>query len=369
MTHLKSRKHRYLLIFLMPVLCVATACTPNPVLQDGPPGMETGEIDGVRFYLSGNAPDVTPATEFGICLMGGGSDEPNALKWMIERSGGGDFVVIRASGGSGYNPYIHDELGGVDSVLTLIIDSRAKADTAAVNEKVRQAEALFIAGGDQTAYDNFWNGSHLEDTIHHLMNVKKIPVGGTSAGMAILSGVAYLPQHLGVYASEALNDPYHENMEALRTDFLVVPFMAHTVTDTHFSERDRDRNPPGRLGRTIAFLARIVSDGISVHTLARAIACDERTAVCFDETGTARVFGFSPQRDDNAFFFSCNSRPDRCESGSPLDWKNAVRVYRIPGTQEGEFTFNLANWSSDGGSWHQVNVDNGSLTNDIQTPN
>lgn len=40
--------------------------------------------------------------------MGGGTDVDAAFKWMIERSGGGNFVVIRTAGTDAYNPYIYN---------------------------------------------------------------------------------------------------------------------------------------------------------------------------------------------------------------------------------------------------------------------
>jgi hypothetical protein len=39
---------------------------------------------------------------------------------MIDKAGGGDFVVVRATGSDGYNQYIYD-MGGVDSVESLVI--------------------------------------------------------------------------------------------------------------------------------------------------------------------------------------------------------------------------------------------------------
>ena len=38
--------------------------------------------------------------------MGGGEDSDDAFRWMCQRSGGGDFLVVRARGNDDYNPYI-----------------------------------------------------------------------------------------------------------------------------------------------------------------------------------------------------------------------------------------------------------------------
>ncbi|MCX8489961.1 MAG: hypothetical protein ORN54_02730 [Cyclobacteriaceae bacterium] len=94
-------------------------------------------------------------TQFGVVLMGGSTDVDEAIKWMIAKSGGGDFVVIRATGSTGYNDYIK-QLGNANSVETLLIDSRDKANLAEASEKIRNAEALFIASGNQSNYVKYW---------------------------------------------------------------------------------------------------------------------------------------------------------------------------------------------------------------------
>jgi glutamine amidotransferase PdxT len=54
-----------------------------------------------------------------------------------------------------------------------------------VIDTIRNAEALFIAGGDQSDYVKLWKGTPIEDAIHHVA-AKPAPVGGTGAGMAIM---------------------------------------------------------------------------------------------------------------------------------------------------------------------------------------
>jgi cyanophycinase len=50
------------------------------------------------LVLVARQPMLVHATEAGFVLAGGGKDVEEAMKWMIERSGGGDFVILRASG-------------------------------------------------------------------------------------------------------------------------------------------------------------------------------------------------------------------------------------------------------------------------------
>ena len=64
-------------------------------------------------------------------------------------------MVIRASGSTGYNDYVYG-LGTANSVETLLINSREKALLPETGKRIREAEALFIAGGDQYDYYLFW---------------------------------------------------------------------------------------------------------------------------------------------------------------------------------------------------------------------
>ncbi|PGH38751.1 MAG: cyanophycinase, partial [Candidatus Nephrothrix sp. EaCA] len=90
---------------------------------------------------------------------------------MIERSGGGNVVIVRASGNYLYNRTI-DSLGKVQSVETLLINSRELADHPETAEVIRKAEMLFIAGGDQSNYMNYWRGTQTAAAINYLLNEK-----------------------------------------------------------------------------------------------------------------------------------------------------------------------------------------------------
>ena len=134
-----------------------------------------------KYYAVGDTKDVAlprPAYPT-LVLMGGGPDVDDAFKWMIRKGGGGNVVVIRASGTDAYNPYIF-AMGGARSVETLVLPSRAAASDPFVLERVRGAEALFIAGGDQSDYLRFWKDTPLETALQELAN-RNVPLGGTSA--------------------------------------------------------------------------------------------------------------------------------------------------------------------------------------------
>src|SRR5262249_5980901 len=87
-----------------------------------------------------------------------------------------------------------------NSVSTLIIPDRTSAEDPKVSRIIRAAEAIFIAGGDQARYINFWKGSPVQDALNSDMAEGK-PIGGTSAGQAVL----------GEFIYAALNDKSDEN--------------------------------------------------------------------------------------------------------------------------------------------------------------
>src|SRR5687767_672186 len=111
--------------FLCSVLCVCTALAQTS--GDASPF----SVPGARSWVTGNAADVVKPVQSGLVLMGGGSDVDEAFKWLIDRSGGGDFLVLRATGADEYNSYI-SKLGGVDSVETLLLSERVAANDKAV---------------------------------------------------------------------------------------------------------------------------------------------------------------------------------------------------------------------------------------------
>lgn len=260
-----------------------------------------------------------------LVLMGGGPDVDAAFKWMIQKSGGGNFVVIRATGTDAYNPYIY-AMGGVRSVETLIIPSRTAASDPFVLERVRNAEAVFIAGGDQSDYMRYWKDTPLDTALQELAN-RNIPIGGTSAGLAVMGQFIYTGENQSVTSPEALANPYSKNV-TLGRDFLTLPTMGRVITDSHLDTRDR-------IGRLVAFLGRIVQDGWS--GTARGLGVDVETALLV-ENGQAQRVGLG-----SVYFLQTVGLPQVCAPKTPLTYRN-VGVQRLSGTG----TFDLNNWAGYG---------------------
>jgi hypothetical protein len=110
------------------------------------------------------------------------------------------------------------------------------------------------------------------------------------------------------------------------------------------------------MGRTVAFLARIVTDGWASQ--GRAIAADRETALHVDPaTGLAEVFAEPNHKTPYVYFLRTNGPPEVCAPGTPLTYRN-VSVYRIgPGG-----TFDIPHWLGANGTAYTLTAEQGVLT-------
>lgn len=114
-------------------------------------------------YFTGNTTDQIANPESGICLMGGATEDDEAMKWFLNRSNGGDVLVLRASGSDGYNDYMYSDLGvSINSVETIVFNSAAAANESYIHQKIEQAEAIWLAGGDQWNYVSYWRNTTID---------------------------------------------------------------------------------------------------------------------------------------------------------------------------------------------------------------
>ncbi len=347
-----------------------------------------------------------------VVIMGGGPDVDEAFRWMIQRAGvtpgsGGRFVVIRATGTGAYNDYILDSSGaawpsyvggdalGLSSVETLVIPDMAAANHAFVNEKVGRADAVFIAGGDQSNYIKQWKGTRLNDTLNALLG-KRVPVGGTSAGLAVLGQFDFAALNGTVTSAQALADPLNKymtidpNPQTYATSstssaggFLVPTVLQRTLADAHLDERDR-------MGRLVAFTARMVGpDGTAsgcaggIHTVktagvplsptlndsvARAIGVGVESAVLIEGDGSSTpIKGTVVTNSDTttasaAHFLIATQVPTRCVSRKTLSGVK-VQGVRVKPNQ----SFNLSTWSGEGTDPpYTLTVTDGVMTGNFQ---
>jgi len=237
----------------------------------------------------------------------------------------GIFWCCGLLGNDDYNPYIAGLEDGalckLNSVVTLILPNREAAMDPFVAETIAHAEAIFIAGGDQANYIRFWMGTPVQAEINKAIQ-RGVPVGGTSAGLAVMGEWAYSaegdkPDDPNLDGKTALMDPMGPRVTLVH-GFLEIPILKGIITDSHFAKRDR-------MGRLLVFLARIQSSKENPNI--RGIGIDERAAVLMEPDGEARVVGFG-----NAYLVMPFPPAPVILSGKSLDAAN-FDVHRIrPGS-------------------------------------
>jgi len=114
------------------------------------------------------------------------------------------------------------------------------------------------------------------------------------------------------------------------------------ITDSHFVARDR-------LGRLVAFLARIATDGWS--RAPSGIGIDEKTAVLMDADGSGHVIGSGA-----VYFLRAPGPPEQCAPNTPLTYRD-ISVYRVKAGGH----FNTKSWTGAGGVEYKLSAETGTL--------
>jgi cyanophycinase-like exopeptidase len=299
------------------------------------------------YFRIGNTSDATGvATEAGTVLAGGGTDVDAAFKWLCTRAAGGDFLVIRATGTDAYNKYVQRLCPGLNSVATLIIASTADANSALVSSAIRDAEVVWIAGGDQSLYITYWENTAVQTQLDAHIAANE-PIGGTSAGMAVLTEFIYPAFGAqGATSSETLANPYNQWV-MLGSDFVDIAALAGTISDTHFVTRDR-------MGRTLGFMCRLYADNWTRRP--RSIAADEGAALLIDGNGKGSIVA-NPKTLGRVYFIA-GGAPEVCQAGTPLTYLN-VGVRRF---NAGATSIDVAGWPAGGGTAYTVTAAAGVLS-------
>ena len=217
--------------------------------------------------------------------MGGGGRLDAAFKFIATHAGGGHIVILRAVSDDSFDADDGDyglqfarEWGPVVSAETIVFHNRDAAFDARVIAALRGADGIFLAGGDQSNYIRYWKGTPVQEALN--AHVRNRPIGGSSAGLAILGHYSYTALDGGSMESRvALADPYDSGV-TLESDFLHCPWLDNVITDTHFSARSR-------LGRLITFVARLDQEKPAAKIFG--IGVDEKTALLIGADGIGRI--------------------------------------------------------------------------------
>jgi len=357
------------------------------------------------------------ATTPSYVIMGGGPDVDQAFQWMIQRAGikpgtGGRLVIIRARGTEAYNPYIYysDASGGtstlppanqdgwvggaylgLSSVETLVIPDINAANNEVVNKIVARANVVFIAGGDQSDYIKYWKNTQLDWTLQAL-NSNKVPIGGTSAGLAVLGQFDFAALQGTVTSSQALSNPFNRYMTldpapqtlnptspTFTAGGFITPLpLFNTILDSHFDERDR-------MGRLVTFVSRLISPfngagcsgGILLpkesrtlspvpkgDLVARGIGVGVEAALLVSGDGSATtpimanlVTNPTTTTKSAAYFVLPSNYPGQCVANKTLSGVTATVVK----VDKANPTFNMSTWSG-GYAPYTLTVTNGIMT-------
>ena len=273
--------------------------------------------------------------------------------------------MLTATKNTGYDSYI-SKLGGTNSVSTLEIPSLAGAldptEDAAIVPIIESADAIFITGGAQNDYINFWQGTPVQTAIQADV-AKGVPIGGTSAGTDVIGQFIYSALNNSVTSAAALANPFNSDMTfaenfvssapppATVPEFL--PILNNTLVDTHYVTEDR-------MGRMVAFLARVDSNGWSSKPMG--IGINEQTALEIptvtqngETAGVAMVVTNGGAGQDAYFLQTTRSAPVYNANGS-LTY-GPIPVDRVAAGG----TFNLNTWKPTGFQY-SVRATNGVLT-------
>ena len=269
---------------------------------------------GFAYYEVGNTSAARTAPTRPELLLAGGGDWPlPALRRFAAAAGHGHLVIVAASGRDEYAQEMQGQQAGFASVQTLVFTSRRASFNRRVLDVLAKADAIFIAGGDQAKYVRFWRGTPVARAIDQKISSGK-PVGGTSAGLAVLGAAGYGAMDGGsIESPTALANPQGPEVTMVR-DFLHMPYLGHVITDTHFAARNR-------LGRLVAFIAQVRTRS---DPRAIGLGIDQDSALYVDANGQGRFYTINTGR---AWLVEPSGLPSSV-AGKPLDYP-AVRITRL----------------------------------------
>ena len=174
---------------------------------------------------------------------------------------------------------------GADSSENLVVSSKKDANDPKVEEALKDADVVFIRGGNQGKAYQLWKGTKVHEQMQALGS-RGGAIGGTSSGAMGLSEYSITggqdfdsKEVLSDSHSPLLNDKVAPATSGIHNDFLnAVPGV---LADTHCGER-------GRVGRLMAVMAKATEDFQDNKIVS--VCLEEKTGVAITN-GKAQVFG------------------------------------------------------------------------------
>ena len=214
-----------------------------------------------------------------LLLVGGGSEKNGTnswstppYRWAVE----GKRVAIIGTETGSLAPYMESQCGAVRA-REFAIATRDSADSQATYDTLMTYDVIFFRGGDQWEYYNLYRNTRLLVAVNDKYSQGGC-IGGTSAGMHILSSIVFTAENGTVYPYECIENP-NNSYVTLEDDFL--DLKPGFIFDTHFCER-------ARFGRLAGFLANY---RFSANEDLTGLGMDDMTCMTVDENGLGTVYG------------------------------------------------------------------------------
>ncbi len=313
--------HSTLLLGFVAAIAIASTGAANAAsAADGAHDYRDKNFD---YFVTGDPALPRAAhTEFTLALMGGGGSVDAAYASIASHAGGGHIVILRAVSDDSFDPEDGDygvsfstKWGPVISAETIVFHRREASFDPRVIAALRNADGIFLAGGDQGNYIRYWKGTPVQDALNAHVRANR-PIGGSSAGLAILGHYSYTClDSISMESKLALVDPYNSGV-TLENEFLHLKFLDSVFTDTHFSARSR-------LGRLIVYVARSDKDHPSDKVFGFGI--DEKSAVLIGADGIGRL---APGSAGSAWLVMPRRPAAVLVPGQPLTLRD-IRIVRL----------------------------------------
>ncbi len=312
--------------------------------------------------IVGNPQDTITLPQRGTCLLGGGQDNVDAMKWFLTRADHGDVLVLNIGNTGNYSDILFSQIGvQVHSVETIMFQDPTAAYESYIHQKIDSAEAIFITDGNLGDPIAYWRNTPIDSLIRAAVNIRKVPLLGIGVAASYLGNYYFSGENGDISSDAAMFNPY-----ASEVVLSSLPFIWHPSSDgLKNAIVDAAMDNPDKKGKLTTFMARMYTDN---QLFVNGIGLDEGTAVCIDEFKMAYISGNAPGSDDNVYFVRQNCElqsigPEVCASGAPLVWKRdqkALSVCHFSAGAELDQSFDLSDWlTSNGGFWEYWYVENG----------
>jgi cyanophycinase len=219
-----------------------------------------------------------------LYIVGGGPQPPELVQEFVDLAGGRGkarilvFAMASASGATSGEAKA-EQLRGLGADSRNVWITRAEAMTDSIAALVRDATAIWFGGGDQVRLVDVIRGTPTERAIQEGYARRRLVVGGTSAGAAVMSRVMITGNER--HPGGARPDSTLEWVTIARGDVETVDgfaLLGDVVIDQHFLRRKRHN----RLMSLVLEREPWLGAGI-----------DESTALIVEPDGSWRVNGAS----------------------------------------------------------------------------